>query len=131
MSRLIEKSISSAYIVRQAHLESLGLSSSGSDFMETTNSSVNRPFIDLPKELFQMLACVGPYFYRDTILLQKVHYFVLTLLLVLFLIGKKINKEAPKRRPKRCKKKYSSPYKKTNTKHVQNPTQLNLLSPNH
>lgn len=81
MSRLIEKSISAAYdIVRQAHLESLGLSSSGSDLMETTNSSVNRSFIDLPKELFQMLACVGPYFYRDTILLQKVHYLVLILL---------------------------------------------------
>lgn len=71
--RLIEKSISTAYgIVHQAHLESFGLSSSGSDLMETTNSSVNRSFIDLPKELFQMLACVGPYFYRDTILLQKV-----------------------------------------------------------
>lgn len=81
MSRLIEKSISTAYgIVHQAHLESFGLSSSGSDLMETTNSSVNRSFIDLPKELFQMLACVGPYFYCDTILLQKVHYFVFNII---------------------------------------------------
>lgn len=83
MSRLIEKSISTTYdIVRQLHLESFGLTSSGSDFMDITSSSVNSSFIDLPKELFQMLACLGPYFYRDTLLLQKVHHFVFSVIVI-------------------------------------------------
>ncbi|KAH7839633.1 hypothetical protein Vadar_006542 [Vaccinium darrowii] len=71
--RLIEKSLSSAYgLVRQTHLQNLVLPSpAGSDLMET-NSSVKRSFIDLPKELFEMLSCAGPYLYRDTLLLQKV-----------------------------------------------------------
>lgn len=72
--RLIEKSISSAYeIVHQAHFQSFG-SSSGAiiDAMDAANSSVRRSFVDLPSELFQMLACAGPYLYRDTLLLQKV-----------------------------------------------------------
>ncbi|KAJ4710125.1 THO complex subunit 2 [Melia azedarach] len=68
--RLIEKSISSAYgIVRQTHLQSFG---AGMDAMDTTDLTVHNSFIDLPKELFQMLATVGPYLYRDTVLLQKV-----------------------------------------------------------
>lgn len=45
---------------------------SGGDAMDTTNSLPQRSFIDLPRGLFQMLACAGPYLYRDTILLQKV-----------------------------------------------------------
>jgi THO complex subunit 2 len=77
LSRLIEKSISSAYdIVHQAHFQSFG-SSSGAiiDAMDAANSSVRRSFVDLPSELFQMLACAGPYLYRDTLLLQKVFFF--------------------------------------------------------
>ncbi|KAJ0038103.1 hypothetical protein Pint_22470 [Pistacia integerrima] len=72
--RLIEKSISSAYdIIRQTHLQSFGsVSAVGIDVMDTTDTTVNRSFVDLPKELFQMLATVGPYLYRDTVLLQKV-----------------------------------------------------------
>ncbi|OMO88902.1 hypothetical protein CCACVL1_08125 [Corchorus capsularis] len=72
--RLIEKSISLAYdIVRQTHLQSFASpSGAGVDIMDTTNSSVSSSFIDLPKELFQMLATVGPHLYRDTLLLQKV-----------------------------------------------------------
>ncbi|KAI4313667.1 hypothetical protein L6164_026626 [Bauhinia variegata] len=72
--RLIEKSISSANVVaHQAHLHNLASSSGGSnDVMDIDNSSQHSSFIDLPKELFQMLACTGPYLYRDTILLQKV-----------------------------------------------------------
>ncbi|KAI8538772.1 hypothetical protein RHMOL_Rhmol09G0129800 [Rhododendron molle] len=71
--RLIEKSLSSAYeLVRQTHLQNLALPSAAvSDSMET-NSSVKRFFVDLPKELFEMLSCAGPYLYRDTLLLQKV-----------------------------------------------------------
>ncbi|KAL7163366.1 hypothetical protein ACSBR2_039463 [Camellia fascicularis] len=71
--RLIEKNISPAYdLVRQTHLQSLGLpSAAGNDSMET-NSSVHKSFINLPKELFQMLSCAGPFLYRDTLLLQKV-----------------------------------------------------------
>lgn len=80
VSRLIEKSISSAYdIVRQARLVSLGSSGTSVGAMTTENSSTSGSFIELQKELFQMLAIVGPYLYRDTLLLQKVHYFYLTL----------------------------------------------------
>ncbi|XP_021832088.1 THO complex subunit 2 isoform X1 [Prunus avium] len=72
--RLIEKTISSAYdTVRRAHLLSFGSSSGTSvDVINTENSSRHGSFVDLPKELFQMLACAGPYLYRDTLLLQKV-----------------------------------------------------------
>ncbi|XP_022776561.1 THO complex subunit 2 isoform X2 [Durio zibethinus] len=72
--RLIEKSISLAYdIVRQTHLQSFGSPSGpGVDNMDTRSSSVISSSIDLPKELFQMLATVGPHLYRDTLLLQKV-----------------------------------------------------------
>ncbi|KAL5174674.1 THO complex subunit 2 [Glycine soja] len=73
-SRLIKKSISSAYdVIRQTHLQNPGSSTGGStDVMDVDNSSGYSSFIDLPKELFQMLACTGPYLYRDTVLLQKV-----------------------------------------------------------
>lgn len=43
--------------------------------MDTADLTVHRSFIDLPKELFEMLATLGPYLYRDTVLLQKVHSF--------------------------------------------------------
>ncbi|KAG6707895.1 hypothetical protein I3842_06G055000 [Carya illinoinensis] len=71
---LIEKSISSAYaILHQAHFQSFGPpSGSGIDAMDEANPSGPASFIDLPSELFQMLACAGPYLYRDTLLLQKV-----------------------------------------------------------
>ncbi|KAM1011881.1 hypothetical protein ACFX2C_047172 [Malus domestica] len=72
--RLIEKSISSAYdTVRRAHLPIFGASSGTSiDVMNTENASIHGSFIELPKELFQMLTCAGPYLYRNTLLLQKV-----------------------------------------------------------
>jgi len=73
-SRLIEKSISPAYdVVRQTHLQNPGSSSGGTDAMDVDNSSGCNSFIDLPKQLFQMLSCTGPYLYRDTVLLQKVY----------------------------------------------------------
>lgn len=69
--RLIEMTMTPACnIVRQAHTL-VSSSTSGVDAMGVTESAYNS-FIDLPKELFQMLACAGPYLYRDTILLQKV-----------------------------------------------------------
>lgn len=52
------------------------------DAMDTTDLTVHNSFIDLPKELFQMLATVGPYLYRDTVLLQKVHSFAYDILLI-------------------------------------------------
>ncbi|XP_044488002.1 THO complex subunit 2 isoform X2 [Mangifera indica] len=72
--RLIGKTISSAYdIIRRTHIQSIGsISAVGIDAMDTTDAPVNRSFVDLPKELFQMLATVGAYLYRDTVLLQKV-----------------------------------------------------------
>ncbi|XLS53180.1 hypothetical protein HN51_013857 [Arachis hypogaea] len=72
--RLIERTISSAYdVIRHAHHQNSGSSTGVStDPMDVDNSSRRSSFIDLPKELFQMLACTGPYLYRDSILLQKV-----------------------------------------------------------
>ena len=35
--------------------------------------------IELPRELFQMLASIGPYLYRDALLLQKVGFSLLPL----------------------------------------------------
>ncbi|KAL4575579.1 hypothetical protein LXL04_022427 [Taraxacum kok-saghyz] len=56
--RLIEKTICGAYeVVRQQTPE---------------GGESKRSVIDLPKELFEMLTCVGPYLHRDTLLLQKV-----------------------------------------------------------
>ncbi|CAA2963416.1 THO complex subunit 2 [Olea europaea subsp. europaea] len=71
--RLIEKSISPACeLVRQNQFSNIDvLPGSGTDLMETGNSSHSRSFINLPKELFEMLASAGPYLYRDTLLLQK------------------------------------------------------------
>ncbi|KAK3222127.1 hypothetical protein Dsin_009152 [Dipteronia sinensis] len=72
--RLIDNSTSLAYdIVRQTHLQSIGsFSGANIDAMDTTDSTISRSFVDLSKELFQMLATVGPYLYRDAVLLQKV-----------------------------------------------------------
>ncbi|GAV74210.1 Tho2 domain-containing protein/Thoc2 domain-containing protein [Cephalotus follicularis] len=72
--RLIEKTIASAYrMVREVHLQGFGSASDALfDHMETVSSSLRRSFIDLPKELFQMLATAGAYLYRDALLLQKV-----------------------------------------------------------
>ncbi|XP_057960883.1 THO complex subunit 2 [Malania oleifera] len=71
--RLIEKSISSAYdVVRQTHLQSFGLPSGAALDSMDTNSSGQSSFIDLPKELFEMLTSAGPFLHRDALLLQKV-----------------------------------------------------------
>lgn len=76
MARFIEKSISSVYdIIHQMHLQNPG--SPGSD--ETSTSVGHKSFIDLPKELFQMLGTIGPYLYRNTLLLQKVYYMLMLL----------------------------------------------------
>uniref|UniRef100_A0A6N2KZT1 THO complex subunit 2 n=1 Tax=Salix viminalis TaxID=40686 RepID=A0A6N2KZT1_SALVM len=72
--RLIEKMISSAYkIIRQPHVQNCGSQAvAGIAIMDVTSSSGHVSLIDLPKEVFQMLVTVGPYLYRDTLLLQKV-----------------------------------------------------------
>ncbi|KAJ6877618.1 THO complex subunit 2 isoform X1 [Populus alba x Populus x berolinensis] len=72
--RLIEKTISSAYnIIRQPHVQNCGSPAvAGIDAMDVTSSSGHVSLIDLPKEFFQMLVTVGPYLYRDTLLMQKV-----------------------------------------------------------
>lgn len=91
--RLIEKSISSIYnTIHQAHLQKSSSSGASVDAMDTETSSANGSFIDLPKELFQMLSSAGPYLYRDTLLLQKVQSLVSYILhcvlsLVVFLVN--------------------------------------------
>ncbi|KAJ6743936.1 THO COMPLEX SUBUNIT 2 [Salix purpurea] len=72
--RLIEKSVSSAYnIIRQTRVRrSVSPGIASIDAMGVTSSSGHVSFIDLPKEFFQMLVTVGPYLYRDTLLLHKV-----------------------------------------------------------
>ncbi|KAL6001258.1 THO complex subunit 2 [Asimina triloba] len=72
---LIEESVSSAYATFCGmHLQTSGSSlGSSSDALESkTSLSSQSSFIDLPRELFQMLASAGPYLYRNTVLLQKV-----------------------------------------------------------
>lgn len=50
---------------------------SSSDGTESSNVSLHSSsFVDLPKELFQMLTVAGPYLYRDSLLLQKVFQFI-------------------------------------------------------
>ncbi|KAJ8556562.1 hypothetical protein K7X08_035780 [Anisodus acutangulus] len=71
--RLIERSISEPNdLVCKMHL--LGsLPGVVSDYSkEVANSSSSRSYINLRKELFEMLSSVGPHLYRDTLLLQKV-----------------------------------------------------------
>ncbi|XP_068661475.1 THO complex subunit 2-like isoform X2 [Aristolochia californica] len=72
--RIIERTISSAYAVFcQMHLQCTGLSSGfGSNGTDLKISSPMGCFIDLPKDLFQMLGAVGPYLHRVAVLLQKV-----------------------------------------------------------
>lgn len=71
--RLIEKSISSVYdIVREIKLQNCGFSMNAHEAVEAADSSTTRLPILLPKELFEMLSCAGPYMYRNTLLLQKV-----------------------------------------------------------
>lgn len=75
LSRLIEKTIFSAYkLVCQTQISTAGASSGSGADPETGSTSLNRSFINLPKELFEMLASAGPYLYRDALLLQKVCY---------------------------------------------------------
>ncbi|KAF2316683.1 hypothetical protein GH714_042024 [Hevea brasiliensis] len=71
--RPVEKSVSAAYdIIRQMHLQNFGSSSrTGIDSKDTISSLGHRSFVDLLQELFQMLVTIGPYLYRDIILLQK------------------------------------------------------------
>ncbi|KAJ6379603.1 hypothetical protein OIU76_016277 [Salix suchowensis] len=66
--------ISSAYkIIRHPHVQNCGSQAvAGIAIMDVTSSSGHVSLIDLPKEVFQMLVTVGPYLYRDTLLLQKV-----------------------------------------------------------
>ncbi|GJT52907.1 THO complex subunit 2 isoform X1 [Tanacetum coccineum] len=70
ISRLIEKTISSSYqLVRQPQVQAKG---GDSDFMKMESNTSNRSFIDLPKEIFEMLTSVGPYLHRNTLLLVEV-----------------------------------------------------------
>jgi hypothetical protein len=64
-------------LVRPSYLADFG----GSVALETSSSSreitpkqnpESPGFIGLSREFFQMLSCVGPYLYRDALLLQKV-----------------------------------------------------------
>ncbi|KAL6543872.1 hypothetical protein OROGR_010369 [Orobanche gracilis] len=69
--RLIEKAILPAYkLVHETQISTAGISSHHGVDLETGSSSP-KSFIDLPKELFEMLTSAGPYLYRDTLLLQK------------------------------------------------------------
>lgn len=67
--------MSRAYdLISQTSFRSLGgLSYPCSDSLDATvAASKLNIYDDLPQEFFQMITAVGPYLYRDTILLQKV-----------------------------------------------------------
>lgn len=61
-------------VVSQMSFRSIGgLTYPGPDAMDATVvSSKQTVYVDLPREFFQMITAVGPYLYRDTVLLQKV-----------------------------------------------------------
>ncbi|KAL3684910.1 hypothetical protein R1sor_002932 [Riccia sorocarpa] len=78
LSRAIERAIGPYYAtVRPGYLSKIGSRTKGS---ETQPNSVDSKPQDgpkqtapeLPKEVFQMLSCIGPYLHRDVLLLQKV-----------------------------------------------------------
>ncbi|GER41251.1 THO complex subunit [Striga asiatica] len=69
--RLIEKAILSPYrSVCDIQVSTAGMPSGVGTNLETGATSL-KFFVDLSTELFEMLAAVGPYLYRDTLLLQK------------------------------------------------------------
>ncbi|XP_073059510.1 THO complex subunit 2 [Primulina eburnea] len=70
--RLIEKQVSSAYkVVCQLRVSICDASYGTGVDSEAANVYLKKSFINLPNELFEMLASAGPYLYRDTLLLQK------------------------------------------------------------
>lgn len=70
--RVIGQTIASAYaVVCRKHCQTIGSSSSVA-VSESTVEPLTVATVDLPRELFQMLAVAGPYLHRDTVLLQKV-----------------------------------------------------------
>ncbi|RAL47850.1 hypothetical protein DM860_011435 [Cuscuta australis] len=70
--RLIEISVLPGYdLLCKTQILSSAIGA-GSSIIDATDSSGSISFIDLPTELFEMLATVGPYLYRDVSLLQKV-----------------------------------------------------------
>eukprot|EP00250_Pteridium_aquilinum_P010635 c19529_g1_i1 orf=214-5961(+) len=76
--RAIEKAIEPSYrLVRPSYLANLEAvngvrATSNNGGVEIKGSMQIPAFVDLGKELFQMLACTGPYLYRNALLLQKV-----------------------------------------------------------
>lgn len=73
VNRAIENAIGPYYsYVRPQYVSKLSSSSNGS--VERQRESAP----ELPKEVFRMLLCIGPYLHRNALLLQKV-YELLTL----------------------------------------------------
>lgn len=76
--RAIERAISSSYrLVRPPYLWKLDGPSVPDDTpsvaeVDLKYSGPLAAFVEVDKEFFQMLSCVGPYLYRDALLLQKV-----------------------------------------------------------
>lgn len=67
MYRAIEKAIAPYYAyVRPPYLSRLGVSTGGDLELKQDGPP------ELPKEVFEMLLCIGPYLYRNALLLQKV-----------------------------------------------------------
>lgn len=75
--RLIETTMSTVYDkICQVNFRSVGsFTNIGSDTIDAAVVSFEQnTYVDLPRDFFQMIAAIGPYLYRDTILLQKVLY---------------------------------------------------------
>ncbi|KAJ7559201.1 hypothetical protein O6H91_04G074300 [Diphasiastrum complanatum] len=71
--RAIEKAILSNYErVRPVYLSKVGCVTGNGGTEEIFFSGKDQPSVDLRKEFFQMLICIGPYLHRDILLLQKV-----------------------------------------------------------
>ncbi|KAL8520815.1 hypothetical protein ACS0TY_011389 [Phlomoides rotata] len=71
--RLIEKTIFPSYkLVCRTLISTAGVSSGAGADSETGSTSPAKSFINLPKDLFEMLVSAGPFLYRDALLLQKI-----------------------------------------------------------
>lgn len=76
--RAIEKAIASSYmLVRPSYLANVGaitVAQAALNIGETTpkHTVQSAAFVELSKEFFQMLACAGPYLYRNALLMQKI-----------------------------------------------------------
>eukprot|EP00850_Spirogloea_muscicola_P022111 SM000277S10346 [mRNA] locus=s277:6832:17596:- [translate_table: standard] len=69
--RLVGKTISPNYKTIKPQLSGRGKSRNRDRERSVDDAAAGKPSLELPDDLFEMLACLGPYLYRDVVLMQK------------------------------------------------------------